>query len=282
MPTIRSHHRRLAVRRIGDRDRRRSGGRQRRGQPTDPLAAQGGRPLLPGDRRADPPAPSARLGPGPQPPRRPRRQAAPGAPRRRTGRLRLRRDHPTSRSSGAPDKPPTEADAVVWAIGRVRPNTDWLPESICSTSTASSRSAPPCRPVRGPEIFAIGDVAATDPLRSSCPQPRRWPAGRQHPRPPGRPAAQALPGLPLAVGVGARRPGRRAAVLRRRRSDDPDSGVGRSTGSCCRGSCDAGSTAGFDQHDAVTTSDRPRVTCASACPVRSCRESASSCPSHHS
>ena len=35
-------------------------------------------------------------------------------------------------------------------------------------STVSSTSAPPCRHRTRPEIFAIGDVAATDPLRSSA------------------------------------------------------------------------------------------------------------------
>jgi NADH dehydrogenase FAD-containing subunit len=60
-----------------------------------------------------------------------------------------------------------EADAVVWAIGRVRPNTDWLPASLLDehgfvqvTPTLQTRSRP--------EVFAIGDVAATDPLRSSA------------------------------------------------------------------------------------------------------------------
>ena len=27
-------------------------------------------------------------------------------------------------------QPPASADAVLWAIGRVRPNTDWLPTEI--------------------------------------------------------------------------------------------------------------------------------------------------------
>lgn len=60
-----------------------------------------------------------------------------------------------------------EADAVVWAIGRVRPNTGWLPDSLLDEHgfvdvgpTLQTRSRP--------EIFAIGDVAATDPLRSSA------------------------------------------------------------------------------------------------------------------
>ena len=62
---------------------------------------------------------------------------------------------------------PVEADAVVWAIGKVRPNTDWLPKALLDEHgfvdvgpTLQTRSRP--------EIFAIGDVAATDPLRSSA------------------------------------------------------------------------------------------------------------------
>ena len=62
---------------------------------------------------------------------------------------------------------PATADAVVWAIGKVRPNTGWLPSSLLDEhgfvevgATLQTRSRP--------EVFAIGDVAATDPLRSSA------------------------------------------------------------------------------------------------------------------
>ncbi|HSI26242.1 MAG TPA: FAD-dependent oxidoreductase, partial [Aeromicrobium sp.] len=64
-----------------------------------------------------------------------------------------------------------EADAVLWAIGRARPNTTWLPEELLD----ADGFVPVDRQlrVRGadgahPGIYAIGDVAATDPLRNSA------------------------------------------------------------------------------------------------------------------
>jgi apoptosis-inducing factor 2 len=60
-----------------------------------------------------------------------------------------------------------EADAVVWAIGRVRPNTDWLPAEILDEH--GFVAVTPQLQVPGhPTVFAVGDVAATDPLRSSA------------------------------------------------------------------------------------------------------------------
>jgi apoptosis-inducing factor 2 len=62
---------------------------------------------------------------------------------------------------------PAKADAVVWAIGKVRPNTGWLPESLLDEH--GFVDVGPTLQTRGrPEVFAIGDVAATDPLRSSA------------------------------------------------------------------------------------------------------------------
>ena len=57
------------------------------------------------------------------------------------------------------------ADVVLAALGQVRPNTSWLPESVLDADGF----------VRvdehlqvAPGVFAIGDVAASDPLRSSA------------------------------------------------------------------------------------------------------------------
>lgn len=62
---------------------------------------------------------------------------------------------------------PAEADAVVWAIGTVAPNTDWLPHSLLDEDGFVD-VGPTLQTSARPEIFAIGDVAATDPLRSSA------------------------------------------------------------------------------------------------------------------
>lgn len=73
-------------------------------------------------------------------------------------------DGPVAWSTG---QPPLPADAVLWALGRVRPNTAWLPAElldedgfVCVRPTLQAPSRP--------EVFAVGDVAATDPLRSSA------------------------------------------------------------------------------------------------------------------
>lgn len=62
---------------------------------------------------------------------------------------------------------PLAADAVVWAVGRVRPNTGWLPAALLDDD-GFVRVLPTLQLPDHPEIFAIGDVAATDPLRSSA------------------------------------------------------------------------------------------------------------------
>lgn len=64
-------------------------------------------------------------------------------------------------------QPPVSGDAVLWAIGRVRPNTDWLPPELLDERGFVRVTAE----LRVPDhrgVFAVGDVAATDPLRSSA------------------------------------------------------------------------------------------------------------------
>lgn len=59
------------------------------------------------------------------------------------------------------------ADAVLWAIGRVRPNTGWLPTELLDDG-GFVRVTPQLQVLGHPEMFAVGDVAATDPLRASA------------------------------------------------------------------------------------------------------------------
>lgn len=56
---------------------------------------------------------------------------------------------------------------VLWAIGRVAPNTGWLPAELLDEH-GFVRVTPTLQVPGHPEVFAIGDVAATDPLRSSA------------------------------------------------------------------------------------------------------------------
>lgn len=62
---------------------------------------------------------------------------------------------------------PATADAVIWAIGRVRPNTAWIPGDLLDAD-GFVRVDEHLRVPGRPEIFAIGDVAASDPLRTSA------------------------------------------------------------------------------------------------------------------
>jgi NADH dehydrogenase FAD-containing subunit len=64
-------------------------------------------------------------------------------------------------------QPTASADAVLWAIGRVRPNTDWLPRELLDDG-GFVRVTPELRVPGHQDVFAAGDVAATDPLRSSA------------------------------------------------------------------------------------------------------------------
>ena len=73
-------------------------------------------------------------------------------------------DEPVRWSTG---QPPASADAVLWAIGRVRPNTEWLPAGLLDDQ-GFVRVTPQLQVPGHPNVFAVGDVAATDPLRSSA------------------------------------------------------------------------------------------------------------------
>ena len=120
---------------------------------------------FPGDRAlVEPPPPG--VGTRPAPARRGRGGASPGAPRGDTRRLRCDQitSEPVQWSTG---QPPASADAVLWAIGRVRPNTDWLPAELLD-EYGFVRVTPELRVPGHPGVFAVGDVAATDPLRSSA------------------------------------------------------------------------------------------------------------------
>jgi len=73
-------------------------------------------------------------------------------------------DEPVQWSSG---QSPASAGAVVWATGRVRPNTDWLPPEL-RDEHGFVRVTPRLQVPDHPNVFAVGDVAATDPLRASA------------------------------------------------------------------------------------------------------------------
>jgi len=62
---------------------------------------------------------------------------------------------------------PVAADAVLWAVGRVRPHTSWLPPEVLD-DRGFIVVGPDLRVAGHTDVFAIGDVAATDPLRSSA------------------------------------------------------------------------------------------------------------------
>jgi NADH dehydrogenase FAD-containing subunit len=73
-------------------------------------------------------------------------------------------ERPVQWSTG---QPPATADAVLWAIGKVTPNTGWLPAQLLDEH-GFVRMSPDLRIPGHRNVFAIGDVAATDPLRSSA------------------------------------------------------------------------------------------------------------------
>jgi NADH dehydrogenase FAD-containing subunit len=71
---------------------------------------------------------------------------------------------PVSWSTGQDD---AKADAVLWTIGKVRPNTDWLPAQLLDDD-GFVKVDEHLRVLGQDRVFAIGDVAASDPLRNSA------------------------------------------------------------------------------------------------------------------
>ena len=64
-------------------------------------------------------------------------------------------------------QPEVKADAVLWAIGRVRPNSEWIPAEYLDPAgfvVVDDQLRVP----GAAGIYAIGDIAATDPLRTSA------------------------------------------------------------------------------------------------------------------
>jgi NADH dehydrogenase FAD-containing subunit len=64
-------------------------------------------------------------------------------------------------------QPTGSADAVLWTIGRVRPNTDWLPTELLDAGGFVVVDDY-LRVPGAAGVYAVGDVAATDPLRTSA------------------------------------------------------------------------------------------------------------------
>ncbi len=65
---------------------------------------------------------------------------------------------------------PFEAEATLWSVGRVRPNNRFIPEDMLD-DRGFVRTDEFLRVPGYPNIFAVGDIAATDPHRSSA---RNW------------------------------------------------------------------------------------------------------------
>lgn len=64
-------------------------------------------------------------------------------------------------------QPPAEAALVLWAIGRIRPNTEWLPSGSLDAKGFVRVEADLSVPGHN-GIWAVGDVAASDPLRATA------------------------------------------------------------------------------------------------------------------
>ncbi|EUA50999.1 NADH dehydrogenase Ndh1 domain protein [Mycobacterium xenopi 3993] len=55
-------------------------------------------------------------------------------------------------------QPPASANAVLWTVGRVRPNTGWLPTELLD-GHGFVRVTPDLRIPGHSDLFAVGDVA---------------------------------------------------------------------------------------------------------------------------
>ncbi|MFF2554311.1 FAD-dependent oxidoreductase [Nocardia sp. NPDC058058] len=64
-------------------------------------------------------------------------------------------------------QPKTKAAAVLWTIGRTTPNTAWLPRELLDDA-GFVKVDQYLRVPGASGVYAIGDVAATDPLRTSA------------------------------------------------------------------------------------------------------------------
>jgi NADH dehydrogenase FAD-containing subunit len=64
-------------------------------------------------------------------------------------------------------QPPFRADLTLWAVGRRRPNTGFLPAAMLDAE-GYVRVDPHLRVPGLAKVFAVGDVAASDPNRSSA------------------------------------------------------------------------------------------------------------------
>ncbi len=62
---------------------------------------------------------------------------------------------------------PLQADAVLWAVGKQRPNTDFVPKEMLDDHGFVKADAM-LRVPGTSNVFTVGDVAATDPNRSSA------------------------------------------------------------------------------------------------------------------
>ncbi|MEM6730729.1 MAG: pyridine nucleotide-disulfide oxidoreductase, partial [Myxococcota bacterium] len=64
-------------------------------------------------------------------------------------------------------QPPSSAEVVLWALGRAQPNSGFLPSHVVDRD-GFVPVEPTLQLADYPEVFCVGDLAATDPFRSSA------------------------------------------------------------------------------------------------------------------